>query len=149
MNFFLVRHGDAVTAAENPLRPLSAAGRLRVERVAQTALQRGAQPCAIYHSGILRAIETGEILARHLPSVERIAALSGLQPEDDPALVKAELDTANESLMLVGHLPFMSRLAGLLIFGDPERQAAEFVPGSMLCCVRSPASWKISWQIAD
>lgn len=147
MNFYLVRHGDAVVAAENPLRPLSATGRARVERVAQAALQRGAQPSVIYHSGILRAVETGEILARYLPSAKKVSVLPGLLPEDDPAVIKAELDRAEEPIMLVGHLPFMSRLAGCLIYGDPERQAAEFVPSAMLCCVKSPPGWKISWQI--
>ena len=143
-----MRHGDAVVAAENPLRPLSAAGRARVERVAQAAAQRGAQPAAIYHSGILRAAQTSEIVARYLPSAKKVAMLSGLLPDDDPAVIKSELEMAEEPIMLVGHLPFMGRLAGFLIYGDPERQAAEFIPGDMLCCTRSPAGWKISWQIA-
>ena len=145
---YLVRHGDAVSAAENPLRPLSALGRRRVEHLAQAAAQRAVQPGAIYHSGILRAAETAEILARHLPSINKVAVLRGMLPEDDPATVKAQLDTVAESLMLVGHLPFMSRLTGLLLFNDPERPGAELVPASMLCCVRASADWKISWQIA-
>jgi phosphohistidine phosphatase len=148
MNFYLVRHGDATAAAENPLRPLSPLGRRRVEQLSEAASRRGVQPSAIYHSGIPRAVETAEILARHLPSVKKIAVLGGMLPEDDPAAVKAELDAAAESWMLVGHLPFMSRLTSLLLFRDPERPAAEFVPASMLCCVRCSADWKISWQIA-
>jgi hypothetical protein len=42
----------------------------------------------------------------------------------------------------------MSRLTSLLLFNDAERPSAEFLPASMLCCVRSSADWKISWQIA-
>ena len=148
MDFYLVRHGDAMTAAENPLRPLSPLGRRRVEQLAHAARQRGVRPGAIYHSGILRAVETADILARHLPSVIKVAVLRGMLPEDDPAAVKAELDSAAESWMLVGHLPFMSRLTSLLLFSDPERPAAEFIPASMLCCVRFSPDWKISWQIA-
>lgn len=148
MDFYLVRHGDAMAAAENPSRPLSSVGRRRVEQLAEAARQRGVQPGVLYHSGILRAVETAEILARHLPSINKVAVLSGMLPEDDPAAVKAELDSAAESLMLVGHLPHMSRLASLLLFSDPERPAAEFIPASMLCCIRSSSDWKISWQIA-
>lgn len=148
MEFYLVRHGDALTATKNPLRPLSSTGRGRVEHLAQLALQRGAQPCKIYHSGILRAAETAEILAGSLMSAREVCATSGLLPEDDPAIIKAEIDTAAESLMLVGHLPFMSRLAGLLVYGDPERPAAEFPTASMLCCTKTGGEWKISWQIA-
>ena len=148
MNVYLVRHGDAMAAAENPSRPLTAAGRERVNRLAQAALPRGVQCSAIYHSGVLRAVETAEILARYLPCVSKVAARSGLLPEDDPAGLKAELDTAGESLMLVGHLPFLSKLTGLLLYGDADRPGAEFLPASMACCVRSHAEWKISWQIA-
>jgi phosphohistidine phosphatase len=137
-----------MAAADNPARPLSAEGRRHVEQTARLAVERDVQPSAIYHSGILRAAETAEILARHFPSVERVAQLSGLLPDDDPAIIKTELDLADDSLMLVGHLPFMNRLTGLLLHGDSEHRAAEFLPASMVCCVKSATEWKIRWQIA-
>lgn len=111
------------------------------------AFERSIQVSVIYHSGILRAKETAEILAEGM-SVATVAELSGLLPEDDPAIVKAELEAANDSIVLVGHLPFMSRLAGLLINGDPERPGVEFFPATMICYVRSTARWKMSWVIA-
>ena len=148
MNAYLVRHGDAVAAAENPLRPLSATGRRRVEELGRAARQRNVRPAVIYHSGILRAAETAEILAQHLPEIGKVEVLMGLRPDDDPAVIKAELEIGAECLMLVGHLPFMSRLAGLLLHDDPDRAAVEFVPASMVCCSKSSLEWKISWQIA-
>ena len=147
MNFYLVRHGDALSAAENPQRPLSSDGRRHVERTARLALERSVHVSAIYHSGILRAKETAEILAKQM-SITTVAEHSGLLPEDDPAVVKAELDAADDSILLVGHLPFMSRLAGLLINGDPERPAVEFFPATVVCCTRSAANWRISWMVA-
>jgi phosphohistidine phosphatase len=147
VNFYLVRHGDALSAAENPQRPLSSEGRRRVQQTAERALERGIWVSAIYHSGILRAKETAEILAERM-SVAGVAELSGLLPEDDPALVKAELDAAHDSILLVGHLPFMSRLAGLLIHGDPERPGVEFSPAALGCFTRSAAQWKLAWHIA-
>jgi phosphohistidine phosphatase len=144
----LVRHGDAMAAAENPARPLSAEGRRRVGETARLALQRDVRPSVIYHSGILRALESAEILAAYFLSVAQVAPLSGLLPDDDPMIIKAELETAGDSLMLVGHLPFMSRLTGLLLYGDAERPAAEFFPASMVCCERTATEWKITWQIA-
>jgi phosphohistidine phosphatase len=148
VNFYLVRHGDALTAAENPQRPLSPGGRRDVEQTARLALERGIEVSVIYHSGILRAKETAEILAKHIVSVATVAELCGLLPEDDPAIVKAELDSAGESILLVGHLPFLGRLAGLLVNGDPERPAAEFFPATMVCCARDATEWKILWQVA-
>lgn len=148
MNFYLVRHGDALTATENPARPLAPEGRRRVEESARLALERRVQPAVIYHSGILRAAETAAILASYFPSAQRVEPITGLLPDDDPVIIKAELDLADTSLMLVGHLPFMSRLTGLLLHGDPERAAVQFSPASMVCCARSAAEWRIVWQIA-
>jgi phosphohistidine phosphatase len=147
VKFYLVRHGDALSAAENPQRPLSPGGRSRVKQTARLALERSIQVSAIYHSGILRAKETAEILAEHI-SVATVAEFSGLLPEDDPSIMKAELDVANDSILLVGHLPFMSRLAGLLVNGDPERPVVEFSPAALVCFTRSAARWKMAWQVA-
>jgi phosphohistidine phosphatase len=147
VKFYLVRHGDALSAAENPQRPLSPGGRSRVKQTARLALERSIQVSAIYHSGILRAKETAEILAEHI-SVATVAEFSGLLPEDDPSIMKAELDVANDSILLVGHLPFMSRLAGLLVNGDPERPVVEFLPAALVCFTRSAARWKMAWQVA-
>jgi phosphohistidine phosphatase len=148
VNFYLVRHGDALSAAENAQRPLSSEGRRRVEDIASLALERNIQVSAIYHSGILRAQETAEILAAHIIPAASVATLNGLLPEDDPAIIKAELEAAADSILLVGHLPFMSRLAGLLVNGDPERPAVEFFPATMVCCIRAAPQWKISWQLS-
>ena len=147
MNLYLVRHGDALSAAENSQRPLSSEGRRRVQQTAAMALDRGARFSVIYHSGILRAKETAEILAERM-SVAPVAELSGLLPEDDPAVVKAEIEGAGDAILLVGHLPFLSRLAGLLVHSDPERPGVAFLPATMACFLRSATDWEMSWVIA-
>lgn len=148
MNLYLVRHGDAVSAAEDPRRPLSLQGRRRVEQTACLALERKAQVARIYHSGIWRAQETAEILAEHIVPESGVARLPGLLPEDDPVVIQAEFGDTTESIALVGHLPFLSRLAALLVNGDPERPVVEFFPATMVCCCRRAAQWEISWRIA-
>jgi phosphohistidine phosphatase len=148
VDLYLVRHGDAVSAAENPARPLSLEGRRRVELTASLALERDIRISRIYHSGILRAQQTAEVLAARFGAVEAIAPLSGLLPEDDPAIVAAELDAHTASTLLVGHLPFLSRLAALLVNGDPERPVVEFFPATMVCCSRLNARWEVNWRIA-
>jgi len=148
VNFYLMRHGEALPASENPQRPLSPEGRRHVEEVARLARERNIQVSAIYHSGILRAKETAEIVAGYLMAPGSAAELSGLLPEDDPEIVKGELEAAPDSVLLVGHLPFMSRLAGLLVNGDPERPVAEFYPATLVCCIRAPSEWKMGWQLS-
>jgi phosphohistidine phosphatase len=143
-----MRHGEALAAAENPQRPLSPEGRRNVEAVARLALERNIQVSAIYHSGILRAKETADIVAGYLMPVGSAAELAGLLPEDDPSIIKGEIEADGDSILLVGHLPFMSRLAGLLVNGDPERPAVEFSPATLVCCIPAPSRWKIGWRLA-
>jgi phosphohistidine phosphatase len=144
---YLVRHGDAVAASENPKRPLSQAGRAAVEEIAQLARERQVEVSVIYHSGILRAEETAEILANHLFPPSGVKAISGLLPDDDPSGGKAELEAAADPIMLVGHLPYMGRLASLLVRGDMEAPVIEFPPAAMVCCSRVAAQWKIEWHL--
>ena len=148
VNFYLVRHGDALSASENPERPLSPTGREAVARVAGLARERQAQVSVIYHSGILRAQQTAEILAQYLEPTEGVTAISGLLPDDDPAMGQAQLEAATEPVMLVGHLPYMRRLAALLVNGDPERPVVDFAPADLICCSKKHLRWRINWHLA-
>lgn len=145
---YLVRHGDAVAAAENPARPLSQAGREAVEQIARSARERQVEVSTIYHSGILRAQETAEILAKHFKPPFGVKAISGLSPDDDPVAGKAELEAATAPIMLVGHLPHMNRLVALLVRGDPEATVISLRPAAMVCCSKVAAQWKIEWHLA-
>jgi phosphohistidine phosphatase len=148
MFFYLVRHGEAMSSSDNPVRPLSRAGRAGVERIAQLARERDVKVSAIYHSGILRAEETAAILAEHLTPPLGVGQRAGLLPEDDPAFAKAELEEAQDAIMLVGHLPHLNRLAALLVASDPNRQVVEFSPATMACCAKEGGRWKIAWKLA-
>jgi len=148
MEFYLVRHGEAVSENQDPERPLTQAGRQDVEQVARLASARNVQVSVIFHSGILRAKETAEILAAHLHPAMGARQIDGLLPQDDPMVAKSELETAQQSVMLVGHLPHMKRLAGLLATGAPEREVAEFAPATMICFSYEDCQWKIAGILA-
>ncbi len=144
---YLVRHGEAVSAALDPQRPLSAHGRAQVAELGQLALSRNVTVAEVLHSGILRARQTAEILAGYLQPPGGLRLSVGLLPEDDPECVKIELEAAVEPILLVGHLPFMDRLASLLLRGDRGLSKAEFSPATMVSCAKIEAMWRIEWQI--
>ena len=148
MHCYLVRHGDAQSAQVDPQRPLSARGRAEVAELAQLALSRDVQVAEIRHSGILRAQETAAILAGYLNPPDGVHPSAGLLPEDDPAIAKVELDAAGQPIMLVGHLPYVGRLAALLVMGNAAQSIGEFSPATMVCCTKIGARWRIEWQIA-
>jgi phosphohistidine phosphatase len=147
MEFYLVRHGEAVSQAVNGQRPLTPGGRRDVERMGRAAAERGIQPGQIFHSGLLRAQQTAEILSESLGPIEGVRELVGLRPDDDPAIVKAELESSTVSLMLVGHLPHMSRLTSFLVAGDIDRELVEFAPATMIGLSYENYRWKILWKL--
>ncbi len=71
--------------------------------------------------------------------------IKGLAPQDDPLIAKAELETAQSSLMLVGHLPHLALLASLLVTGKPDVKKVDFPAASIVCLSKQNGGWIISW----
>ena len=151
MELYLVQHGEAKPEQEDPARPLSERGREEVQRVARYAARLGLKVAEIRHSGKLRAEQTAQILAEALAPSRGVRKAEGLAPLDDPAPRQEELERlveeGAEGLMLVGHLPHLSRLAGLLLVGDPERELIRFRMGGIVCFSREreEEGWAVKW----
>ncbi|MCP4400724.1 MAG: phosphohistidine phosphatase SixA [bacterium] len=148
MKLYLMQHGSAMSKEENSARPLSAQGIKDVEKVAMFLSRVGSasQLSEIRHSGKRRAQETAEIVARSLGQQERVIAVDGLNPNDDIPPVAAMLQQEDADLFLVGHLPFLNRLASQLLSGNPERELLQFQPGGVLCLL-GQGDWKLCWML--
>jgi phosphohistidine phosphatase len=147
MELYLVQHGEAKSKAEDPQRPLTERGRDEVRRVAAFAARAGLKVNQIRHSGKRRAEETASILAKHLSPAEGVLAVPGLAPMDDVRPIAQALQRETAPLMLVGHLPFMDRLAGLLVTGDPNNSAVRFRMGGIVCLEGAGDDWAAKWVI--
>jgi len=143
-----MRHGEALSGVPDGQRPLSPRGRADVDALAQQARARGVTVAAVYHSGLLRAQQTAELVAAVLTPAEGVRELVGLCPEDDPAIIKAELDIASRPILLVSHLPYLGRLAGLLVTGDADSSVLEFAPATLASMSRQARGWKLNWSIS-
>jgi phosphohistidine phosphatase len=141
---YLVQHGTAMTEAEDPARPLSPAGREDIQRLAALFVRSGATVAEIRHSGKRRAEETAGILAAAVSPAAGVRAVSGLAPNDPVTKVAAELAMSTDTLMLVGHLPHLGRLAALLLAGREEPPILRFVPGTAACLERAEV-WSLAW----
>jgi phosphohistidine phosphatase len=115
---YLVHHADAVSPDVDAQRPLSERGRMHVERLAADAARRGVKPEAVWHSGKLRARQTAEALWRACNPLAEFSATRGLQPNDAPEFVRDQLTGETRDVMLVGHMPNLERVHGLLVQGD-------------------------------
>lgn len=147
MDFYLVRHGEARSAAEDPQRSLSEQGRKDVEQAARAVAAKGVRISAILHSDKLRAKQTAEIMSQFLSPQQGIREVRGLSPDDDPLVARAELEAAEESLMLVGHMPHLSRLTSVLVSGDPEQAIVSFPAAAVVCLSFAENSWRLEWTL--
>ena len=147
MQIVLVQHGDAKTEAQDPERPLTDRGVQDVERVAAWASRAGVQVAQIRHSGKRRAQQTAEILAERLHPADGTVAIGGLKPNDDVSPVAETLASDTEPVMLVGHMPFLGRLVGLLVTGDSDIEVVRFRNSGMVCLGRRNGRWSVEWSV--
>ncbi len=147
MRLYLVQHGDALPEEVDPARPLSANGRADAERVATLLAGQVLGIARVLHSGKTRAEQTAELLAGEIARGAPLQAVRGMNPLDDPEPWVQEIDAWTEDVMLVGHLPFMSRLVSRLLTGDTDTPVVAFEPGTVVCLERDAGRWTIAWML--
>ena len=146
-DLYLVQHGEAEPESVDPARGLTARGRADVERVAACAARLGLDVHQIRHSGKTRAEQTAALLAAALSPPGGAVAIPGLAPKDDVRPMAEALAREPMPVMLVGHMPFLGRLATLLICGDLEASALRFRNGGIVCLTHEEDRWMVSWLL--
>lgn len=149
MRLYLVQHGEAKREEEDPSRPLSGKGLKDVRKMADCASKRlGVKVARIFHSGKLRAKQTAEELARKLEPDGGVEEVDGLGPLADPKIWAEKLKGMDEDVMLVGHLPHLSKLSSLLLFGDETKEAIRFEMAGVVCLERDERGrWAVRWMV--
>jgi phosphohistidine phosphatase len=148
MRLLLVRHAHAVDEEENPDRPLSRRGRAQVAKlVTYFRVPPRLSPTEIWHSPLLRSLETAELLADGLRLGAPLIEKPGLQPEDDPRPLLKILKRHRADIMIVGHEPHLSELTAWLVDGEPTERFG-FKKGGVLALERSGTTWEVQWKVS-
>ena len=147
MDIYLMQHGAAVAESEDPARPLTAAGRMAVERVAARVRVAGLHVDRCLHSGKLRAVQTATLLAAVLGA--DLQDRAGLNPGDPVApfadwLADQARRDPGGSIAIVGHLPFLDRLTSLLVAGAEDAHAVQFQNAALVKLVPDPTGTRFS-----
>ncbi len=146
MKLYLVQHGEAKAEKEDPDRSLTDRGTAEIRAVAESARRAGLKPAQIFHSEKRRAQQTAEILAEALGCP--LEAAAGLKPNDEVQPWIDRITTDNKELMLVGHLPFLHKVAMRLVSGDEEIPLVAFRYGAIFCLGPTPGRfWVIHWVL--
>ena len=75
-----------------------------------------------------------QLLVREIGGEPSVEARPGLAPNDPvvPVAQWLRAETEHQSLALVGHMPFLGRLASLLVVGDEQAQVVGFQMGGLV-----------------
>jgi len=130
LDIYLIQHAQSKLEQEDPARPLTDDGRRGIEKITDYCARLGVGFDWIYHSGKLRALQTAEILARPTNASDRVRSRAGLSPLDDVTPIREWLmkqaHQGYKSIALVGHLPFLDKLASLLVAGNESAGVVAF-----------------------
>ena len=128
MNIYLLRHGiaaerDEWRGADDSLRPLTADGERQLKKISRALEKMGLEFDLILSSPFARAKKTAEIVAEKLKLAKRLKFSGELRVGGDPEKLVAEIAARRpppESLLLVGHEPYLSGLISRLVSGGGE-----------------------------
>lgn len=153
MRLHLLRHAEAVDNSDDDARVLSAFGRRSLEPLAAQvkAMNLMGREVELWHSPLLRAVETAQLFAPRAGLTSRLKMRPGLRPEDDPAELIPVLTGRADDLLIVGHEPFLSTLATRLLVGAPYPPRVVMEKAALLCLERfglgDYVAWCVRWHL--
>ncbi|HEX6663750.1 MAG TPA: histidine phosphatase family protein [Gaiellaceae bacterium] len=156
LNLYLVRHAFAAHAdpsrwPDDSKRPVTADGARRFAAAARGLRRLVPDVDVVLSSGFARAWETAEILrdVTGWPEPRECAALEAGKPAESGLEALRERDEA--SVALVGHEPYLSRLASLLCAGGEDVMNLELKKGAVAFVVvdgePSPGNGLLRWSV--
>ncbi|HME99561.1 MAG TPA: phosphohistidine phosphatase SixA [Terriglobia bacterium] len=134
MEIYVLRHGIAVNRGtpgykKDSDRPLTPEGEEKLHQIAKAMLAMELKFDLILSSPYLRSKQTAQLVAAELD--EEITLTDLLTPDGNPLELIRELnDEKPQSVLLVGHEPYLSGLISVLVTGE-SKAAIELKKGGL------------------
>jgi len=143
---YLMRHGQAAEKLDDPQRGLTPQGREDIERLAYSLAARGIYFDHVVFSDRARAEQTALIMRTTISPKATVRKADHLGPNDDPFILKAEIESWKEDTLVTGHLPYIPALVSLLLDHNSAVRAIDFEPGTVVCLQRDNTNtWSMEW----
>ena len=148
---YLVHHGQATDATVSAQRPLTTFGQRSVERLAGRLVEQGVCPVEIWHSGKLRARQTGNVLLTTCNPAAQFVMVRGLQPADPSDIMADRLAGEHREIMLIGHMPNLLRLLRRLIGRIGDKHEIEFPLYGVVALKSNDEgmTWREQWRCGN
>ena len=127
-------------------RPISEQG-MRDIRILATHMQNmGVQLGNVFHSGKLRAQQSARLIAETVSPGIKPVQTEGLNPNDDPKVIVEDIEQMDTNILIVSHMPFVSRLCSTLLTGTTGAQF-ESIPGTLFCLEKAENRWRLVYML--
>tara|TARA_B100000809_G_scaffold124111_1_gene122307 strand:- start:12323 stop:12697 length:375 start_codon:yes stop_codon:yes gene_type:complete len=122
-----------------------------VERLAGRLVEQGIYPAEIWHSGKLRARQTGNVLLTRCNPDAQFVMVRGLQPADPSDIMADRLAGEQREIMLIGHMPNLPRLLRRLIGRIGDKHEIEFPPHGVVALESNDGgmTWREQWRCGN
>ena len=148
MKLYLVQHAKAASKDIDPARSLTEEGLRNIQKVAAFIKSLNLSVDYLWHSGKKRAQQTAEVLVEAVEVRTETTGRDGLAPNDDVTALKGELMSAQQDIMIVGHLPFLNKLASLLLTGCESSNTVAFRQGGIVYLeYTGDNQWQLDWMV--
>ena len=148
MKLYLIQHAKAASKDVDPERSLTDEGRRDIQKIATFIKPLSLRVDYLWHSGKKRAAQTAELLSEVVKINKALTAHAGLAPNDDVTVIKNEIEAAQHNIMIVGHLPFLDKLASLLLTGCESAGSVTFKNAGIVCLDCSDENrWQLDWMV--
>jgi len=148
MKLYLVQHAKAASKEIDPARSLTEEGLRDIQKVAAFIKPLNLSVDYLWHSGKKRAQQTAGFLAEVVMIIKEHTARDGLAPNDDIKAIEDEIKSVKQDIMIVGHLPFLTKLASLLLTGRDSSGTVAFRNAGIVCLNYIDVNqWNIDWII--
>ena len=141
MRVYLVQHAEAKSEEEDPERRITERGRKETEKVAEFLKKAGVKVDVIFHSTKTRAKQTAQIFSEYLGA--KVEEKDNLEPLADPKIWAERIREEKRNVMIVGHLPHLSKLLKELV----GCEAVKFRYSGVLCLEREEETLKVLWYV--
>jgi len=148
MKLYLVQHAKAAYKEVDPQRALTEEGIREIKKVVAFIKPLTLSVDCLWHSGKKRAQQTAELLAGVITINKEHTAHDGLAPKDDVKAIENQIMLIKQDIMIVGHLPFLSKLVSLLLTGSESSDTVTFRNAGILCMNYTDNKWYIDWIVA-
>jgi len=145
MKVYIVQHGLSMPEEIDPEKALSPDGNKQSRNMAEFLREKNIRVDSIWHSPKKRAVQTAHIMAEIVACPET-QEKKDLNPLDPVGNLPGEIEHLNKDLMIVGHLPFLQKLASFLLSGTEDNQFISF-RNSGVICLECTDSWRFLWTV--